>query len=367
MDMPMSPHRTINVLQAGRALAALAVVLIHITMPTNHLVQPIPASLNAVMERGYLGVDFFFVLSGFILYYVNHDSSQRRGWTARYLESRLTRIFVPYLPVAIALIAAYVLMPQLSESGRTWSIPATLTLIPFGSQSALGTAWTLTFELHFYLWALVFFKLRAPLLLGAVWTLAIIVRMLLSAPFQLPVDISLASVLLNPLNLEFVFGMYAAWLVLRGHLQRAWPFLLAAAACMAVFALRGYPRGSSYIFGLGLACLLVPLVRMEWRGQLKVPAALILLGNASYALYLLHMPLMSAVARVSARVPMLHSWAANVVASLIAAIVAGLAYHLVYEKPALALVRRVLKRLLPAPPALMAAAPGAAATSHRQP
>lgn len=363
----MSPHRTIDVLQAGRALAALAVVMIHITFPTNHLVQPIPAGLNTVMERGYLGVDFFFVLSGFILYYVNHDSSRRRGWTARYLESRLTRIFVPYLPVAIALIAAYLLMPQLSESGRRWSIPATLSLVPLGSQSALGTAWTLTFELHFYLWALVFFKLRAPLLLGAAWAVAIVARLLLSAPFQLPVDLSLASVMLNPLNLEFVFGMFAAWLVLGGHLQRAWPFVLAAAVCMAVFALRGYPRGSSYIFGLGLACLLVPLVRMEWRGQLKVPAMLVVLGNASYALYLLHMPLMSAVARISARVPMLHHWAANILTSLIAAVVAGLAYHLLYEKPTLALVRRTLKRWWPTPPALSIVSPGVAASSHRRP
>jgi peptidoglycan/LPS O-acetylase OafA/YrhL len=344
-----SHHRTIHVLQAGRVLAALAVVMIHATFPTNHIVEPIPAWLNTLMERGYLGVDFFFVLSGFIIYYVNHDSSQGEGWTSRYIEGRLTRIYVPYLPVALPLIAVYLLLPSLAESGRTWSVLATLTLVPFGSQSALGTAWTLTYELHFYLWALWFFKLRKPLLFGAVWSLAIVAHILLGAPFQLPVDLSLASILLNPLNLEFVFGMVAAWLVLHPRLRITWPFLIAAVPCFGLFAWLGYPRGSSYIFGLGLTCVLIPLVRMEWRGRLPVPRALVLLGNASYAIYLLHMPLMSVVARISARVPVLHHWASNVVASLVAAIMAGLAYHLLYEKPALGWVRRQRSRWLPAP------------------
>ncbi|SEM17939.1 Peptidoglycan/LPS O-acetylase OafA/YrhL, contains acyltransferase and SGNH-hydrolase domains [Pseudoxanthomonas sp. GM95] len=351
MSLPMSRHRTIDVLQAGRALAALAVVMIHVTFPTNHLVAPIPVALNTLMERGYLGVDFFFVLSGFILYYVNYDSSQRRGWTARYVESRLTRIYVPYLPVAIALLSVYLLFPRLAESGRTWSVLATLTLIPLGSQSALGTAWTLAFELHFYLWALLFFKLRRPLLCGALWALAIVARLLTAPPFQLPVDTSLASILLNPLNLEFVFGMTAAWLVLGTRLRTAWPFVLGAVASLGLFAWLGYPRGSSYLFGLGLACLLVPLVRLEDAGAFGVPRALVRLGNASYAIYLLHMPLMSAVARISARVPLLHHWAANVLLSLVAAIAAGVAYHRLFENPALAWVRRRLKRWWPRAPA----------------
>lgn len=346
VPLPQSRHRTIDVLQAGRALAALAVVVIHATFPTNHLVEPIPVWLDTMMGRGYLGVDFFFVLSGFILYYINHRSSQRPGWAGHYLESRLTRIYVPYLPVAVALLAICTLLPALSASGRSWSVPATLTLIPFGSQSVLGTAWTLTFELHFYLWSLLFFRVGRPLLFGAVWAVAIMVRWWWWPAFQLPVDTSLMSVLLNPLNLEFVFGMVAAWLVLNQRLRSNGLLALAGTACLLLFAWMGYPRQNSFVFGLGLTCLLVPLVRLECAGHLRVPRLLVLLGNASYAIYLLHMPLMSAVARVSARIEPLHHWQTNVIASLIVAVIAGLGYHLVCERPALALAHRVLKHWL---------------------
>jgi peptidoglycan/LPS O-acetylase OafA/YrhL len=94
--------RVISVLQAGRGIAALAVVLHHAGASTVDFVGPMPTFLRLVIERGLLGVDFFFVLSGFIIYHTNMNKTPGLSWSWRYLESRLIRIFVPYLPVGIA-------------------------------------------------------------------------------------------------------------------------------------------------------------------------------------------------------------------------------------------------------------------------
>jgi hypothetical protein len=57
----------IQSLQVFRGLAALAVVLHHASVSTGAFVADVPAWAMSVFGLGYLGVDFFFVLSGFII------------------------------------------------------------------------------------------------------------------------------------------------------------------------------------------------------------------------------------------------------------------------------------------------------------
>jgi exopolysaccharide production protein ExoZ len=71
------PQSKILSLQIGRGMAALGVVLFHSNLLVQSFVEPLPAPLAAVLKEGYLGVDFFFVASGFII--LNSHFDDRPG------------------------------------------------------------------------------------------------------------------------------------------------------------------------------------------------------------------------------------------------------------------------------------------------
>lgn len=82
---------------------------------------------------------------------------------------------------------------------------------------------------------------------------------------------------------------------------------------------------------------------METHRRCTIPAPLVLLGAASYAIYLVHGPLQSLVARLLQGAD---HWGLTFAACCVASLAAGLAYHVGYERPVL---RRLARRGPPAP------------------
>ena len=70
-----------------------------------------------MFSYGLLGVDFFFVLSGFIIMYAHMDDERNTASVKRYAFKRLARIYPAYLPVGLGLIALYAALPGLSAAG----------------------------------------------------------------------------------------------------------------------------------------------------------------------------------------------------------------------------------------------------------
>src|SRR4051794_11626272 len=128
---PLLPvQRQINALQYCRAIAALAVLFAHAMLATAAFVEPPPGFLQALAMNGFLGVDFFFVLSGFIIMHAHMDDPRAATAALRYVVKRLRRIYVPYLPIGVGLIVLYLLFPTISRGTRDWGLLTSLTLFP---------------------------------------------------------------------------------------------------------------------------------------------------------------------------------------------------------------------------------------------
>ena len=280
---------------------------------------------------GYLGVDFFFVLSGFIIYYVNHARVDDPNFGFKYSQSRLIRIYVPYLPVIIAYIVAYLTISRGNEGADNWGWITSLTLLPADGRPALGPAWTLQHELIFYFFALMCFQVRSFM-----WP-----AILLVALFAVVGQIETGGLLpLGWIDLEFLFGIFAAWCFVNGKLNKPAVLMSVGLMLMVVhFFFSGpYVR---IIFGLGIACWLLPIVRWEAQGRIKIGRTLMLLGNASYAIYLTHYPIVKELPRrVDVSQPYLLA-----IALMAVCIVIGIAYHKMFEAPAIRVVKGWTDRL----------------------
>ena len=165
----------IQSLQVFRGLAALAVVAHHAVLSTDAFVGKVPEVLAQILLMGYLGVDFFFVLSGFIIMYAHFADEGTGPAVRRYAFKRLVRIFPAYLPISLALIFLYAALPGFSgATDRDYSLLSSLLLLPADGPPALSVAWTLVHELMFYFVFLLFFISRRWLAAGLLTWAALI-------------------------------------------------------------------------------------------------------------------------------------------------------------------------------------------------
>lgn len=315
-------------LEVGRAVAAIMVVMHHASMSANDFTR---GGSYHFIEWGFYGVDFFFVLSGFIIYHVHHRDPRTLIAARRYLGRRLRRIYTPYLPISVLMMAGYMLLPGLSEGVRDWSVFTSLTLLPSDGPPALSVAWTLVYEMIFYIFFLSFYATRLFWFGVASWTVVV----LAVAAFGVNKELGpVLGTVTNLLVLEFIGGMLAAHLFAKA-VGELWPMLigLSIAALLAIALL--LPEAHRVLVGLALVPMVLGLAQVERRVSFPVPRAFLLLGAASYAIYLVHNPLFSILGRVLRG---LDNWVLTFAACTLAGIAAGLAWHFFYERPALRLL-----------------------------
>jgi exopolysaccharide production protein ExoZ len=139
-------NKNLDIIQVYRGIAALMVAIFHFWIHMSHFFNDSFSSIRFITSIGAFGVDFFFVLSGFIISfsYVNKEITIKK-----YLSNRYLRIFLPYIPLGIIFGLGYTFFPNLSFEGVSFNWFATLTLIPVGTTS-LVVAWSLMHEILFY-------------------------------------------------------------------------------------------------------------------------------------------------------------------------------------------------------------------------
>jgi peptidoglycan/LPS O-acetylase OafA/YrhL len=300
----------VKALTSVRFFAALHVALYHLVRPFTKW-----GLFAGVIGCGYIGVSFFFVLSGFILAYSHaHEYEAGRGSAQKFWIARFARVYPVYLlslifagyfgryellnKHALAYVADVFLL-------QSWSI----RLINFFNPPG----WTLSVETLFYfsfpfvlLWLRPSSRTRSWLSMTGFWLLSLALPLfcLWRTPAQAmsesaaiaPGNNFLFMVLTLPLlHLpEFLAGIAVGWFYLRfkpgnpSLATLAWLGLLLTAVTLAFVDRLPYVLLHNGLLIPIFAMLLLGLCGDNLLARLLAHPLLVLLGEASFALYLIH-------------------------------------------------------------------------------
>ncbi len=359
-----SDSQTIGNLQILRLVAAAMVLFGHL----NHEVLKKP-----VLAAGFVpfqpiwwhcGVDIFFVVSGFIMALITRDSFGKPGEAGRFFRARVVRLVPMYWLFTSLTLLAMVLVPaEMRHHTTNWKqvlgsymfVPLTLNA-DGAPRPVMILGWTLNYEMLFYVifaGAMRLDRRRGLIAINA----ALMTLAAVGLAFPLPMPFK---VWCDPIVLEFLLGigLYGLW-------QRHGP--LPAWAGLAMLAL-GYLAMAAFM-AAGIANHF-DAYRLIWGG---VPAAMIAAGvlllrdrpapgpvkrifmrggDASYALYLSHPFVLSAVALFCAKAGLGNAWLYMGAAFVACVGFAGI-FHRQCESPLHRLAKAGVFPGLPGAPALV--------------
>ena len=289
---------TFQSIQHLRAVAAIAVLLHHAMFEMSSRYGG-PVVLRD-LKIGAAGVDLFFVISGFVMVYASDGLFGRPGAARVFMLRRLARI-VPLYWTATAIILGYFALhygSRITEIYPPEMIAASLLFypLPFANGQVApvhGLGWTLNYEMFFYLMFAVALAFPRGLAIG-ILTTAFVLFAVIGALFELPPQFEFW---FSPIILEFCFGMLIGLAYLRGvriATTTAWVLGGIAIASFAFTAMNGL-GWRTLQWGVPSALLVTAATLSATTSTSTRPAGVgILLGDASYSLYLLH-PLVIAI------------------------------------------------------------------------
>lgn len=271
-------------LQMLRGVAATLVVLFHLQAAS--VAEGHDPGVLRWFLGGEVGVDVFFVLSGFVIFHAMLGRTDRGA--AWFLRQRFWRIVPPYWAVLGLTLLALAGQAFMTGDWSAWpsarKIVVSIFLLPLPDQ-VMAIAWTLTVEGLFYLlFAATWFRwgTRTTLAAMAVWALVTfgLKHMHLSLPPSL-------GVLLYSGVIEFLFGALIAIAIGKGWRAGAVPAVAIGtlALGLVVSGQVSIYWGRTLVAGLPAAALVYGLAAAGWR----MPNWAMVWGEASYLLYLLHL------------------------------------------------------------------------------
>lgn len=355
--------RHIDSLTSLRFFAAFAVLLHHMQfMQTSS--DPDVRALYSVFHEGLSGVQFFYILSGFIICY-SFSARQREGRAAfsYFLYCRAARLF----PLHWLTLAASIVMfhPWDGQAVYLIRLLANLSLLHAWSTDVFtyfsfnGVSWSISVEMFFYLSFCLLVGLPTRVLVFILTAIVAVVFIQLQTP-QPDGTVGLWLFYVNPVMrlADFLAGM----IVYRAFVSHRWaiPAYAVTAAEIASIA------------GIGLCVFLAPMVAGQLGLDLYyVPSMalaifvfahgtgsisralswppLVLLGNASFALYMVHQMVIARYLQwqfdTYGTNQVIDNWGALQILAITGtiAIALAIALHLLFEKPTERFLRKMWK------------------------
>ena len=277
-----------------RGIAALFVFVYHVY----HILRIYIDITLPFVEFFHIGVDIFFIISGFIItYIVSKTDVIDASYILKFIKSRFMRIFPAYFFVTVPIFFVYFYVLG-NPRGFTWiSLLKSLLFLPFDSNGdwypVLGVGWTLNYEVFFY--GLIVLSL---ILMGKRYYLGVSFFIVLSVTipfFGVSLDFPF-SFWFDPIILEFLIGMQLGFIyVKKNRVSKSYLFFLPVLLILL------------YIFGYELLHMLMATIIVFFALMLEGNRHFTsffklrffsVLGAVSYPLYLIHQPLLSLFGKV---------------------------------------------------------------------
>ncbi|MBV7314838.1 acyltransferase [Shewanella sp. NIFS-20-20] len=277
-----------------RGVAALFVFFYHVY----HIVRIYTDITHPRLEFFHIGVDIFFVISGFIMIAVlSRVKVFDAKYVVKFLKARFIRIIPQYFLVTFVIYIGYVYIFNNPRELDYKDLLTSLIFIPYktvdGVYPVLGVGWTLNYEMLFYaVLALSILILRNCYVLGV---FIIFSGLAVSGHFSLFSSTPLIF-WSKPIILGFLAGMLLGIFYFKNSTFYSVRYLYLFTLCILLF-----------VFGLYTQHMIVAiltvgvLLLLENNGAARKvfkSRVFVFLGNTSYTLYLLHQPVLSLFGKV---------------------------------------------------------------------
>jgi len=312
-------------LELGRGSAAVAVFASHGSY------ADVPFSIMShIIVWGEWGVAFFFILSGFIIFYVHGRDINNPAQTSNFAGRRFLRIFPTYWLVLLG----YVAFRHGFGIDLSWEFFAKQIFLLPGGRLFLPVAWTLRHELLFYiLFMLLILNLRIGVAAFAIWITLILFALYTEGP-KANIDRPAWDTLTSHLNLYFFYGMALAR-ACAAERTRAALNISVVLALLAAIVVATIP-GTEAMLELALCgCVVAAFVHLSIN-DLRAPPGSRWFGSVSYPLYLVHIPAFMVAQSILKRLPIINfGWPAAAVITVVLAFAAAAVISRYFEKPIL--------------------------------
>lgn len=352
-------HTRFTLVDALRGVAAISVVVYHVYLQdlVPQAAARFPEPIHTALAHGYLGVYIFFVLSGFVIAHSVRDAIVTPGFVGRFALRRSLRLDPPYWLA----IAAAIVVPMLGAPAGARPPPSAGDVVAhvlyiqqfLGIPHLLGVFWTLCLEIQFYL-VYVLAMLAAQrlgrdrrwLVFGPLWLASILVATHI---------VHVRTAVFLGAWPYFFLGALTAWHHAGRITGRTWTLVTGVTGVLLLWSHSRWitaddaPQRTAVVVATALVLFVAGTTRRGGRSLLHTVTLgrpLQYLGRISYSLYLLHVLVAVAAARLGVRLlggAPLGSLA--VVALLLGCTLASVAVaqvmHVVVERPAQRLSQRI--------------------------
>lgn len=331
-------RKKLELIQASRAIVPLLVVLVHVVglMRENYNYNFL--FLEKLSKSG--GVDYFFILTGFMMVYVYQKHFGNKDFYKEFLYNRLTRLYPFYWLIALPLIPVFLLIPSLGNGNEQniGYLIKSLLLIPQEQGPYIYVAWSLSFNVAFYLIFSFFIGFSKDVFVVFLISWGVLIFLLSFTG----IEHTPKAFLINTNFLNFIIGTGIALVVNKVRFKAVYPVSLALG--VVVFALAwidvilfGNKIDTNFTYLIAGALLIYGIAGIDLNYKVTLPKWVNFLGDASFSIFLTHALTLSLVSKIISysllRFNIDIDGAVIGIALFLIAVLLGCVIHIVVEEP----------------------------------